>query len=250
MKITQTRKLVQGFGLAIATLLFATSAAANPLQEGHGDHDHGDHGHGEHAKKEVKTPAKKKAGTSGLYLLSMDMVTGKTLGPIDKQIKIDHEGRELRFSSEKSVGKFRKDPAKYIALIDAAIIKQQLPFYPLLTCPVSGEELGGMGDPVDIVYNNRLVRFCCKGCKPKFYKAPAAFMAKLDAAVIKQQTAKYPVNTCLVSGEELGGMGDVIDVVVGNRLVRICCKMCKGDLKKDPVKYLAELDKAAAKKEK
>ncbi|GJM45022.1 MAG: hypothetical protein DHS20C21_18640 [Gemmatimonadota bacterium] len=66
----------------------------------------------------------------------------------------------------------------------AEIIQAQLPSYPMTTCPISGEELGGMGDPYNHVANGRLVRFCCDGCIPEFEKDPAAAMAKVDAAYV------------------------------------------------------------------
>ena len=47
---------------------------------------------------------------------------------------------------------------------DAAIIAAQLPSYPLNVCPISGEELGGMGDPINLVVEGKLVRVCCNGC--------------------------------------------------------------------------------------
>lgn len=61
------------------------------------------------------------------------------------------------------------------------------PAYPLTTCVVSGETLGEMGAPVDYVYKedgkpDRLVKFCCKMCMPKFKKDPAKYLSKLDAA--------------------------------------------------------------------
>ncbi|WP_221029704.1 hypothetical protein [Actomonas aquatica] len=60
----------------------------------------------------------------------------------------------------------------------------------------------------------------------------------------------YPLNTCVVSGEELGSMGDPIvymHKVDGqpDREVRFCCRMCVGRFKSDPAKYLAKLDDAA-----
>ena len=66
---------------------------------------------------------------------------------------------------------------------DAAVIAEQLPGYPLDTCVVSGEKLGGeMGEPFNHVYQGRLVRFCCKGCVKEFGKDPAKYLAKIDAA--------------------------------------------------------------------
>lgn len=50
--------------------------------------------------------------------------------------------------------------------------------YPLSTCFVSGDPLD---DPVDALYGDRLLRFCCKGCLRSFNKNPAKFLPRLDA---------------------------------------------------------------------
>jgi hypothetical protein len=64
----------------------------------------------------------------------------------------------------------------------AAVIEQQLATYPLRVCPVSGKELGSMGEPYNHVHEGRLVRFCCDGCIPDFNQDPAMYIAKIDAA--------------------------------------------------------------------
>jgi YHS domain-containing protein len=51
--------------------------------------------------------------------------------------------------------------------------------YPLTTCVVSGEELGGMGEPVTYDYKGTTVKFCCKDCIPKFEKEPDRYLGKL-----------------------------------------------------------------------
>lgn len=78
--------------------------------------------------------------------------------------------------------------------------------------------------------------------------SPAAFAA--DSANAK---ADYPLTTCLVSDEKLGGMGDPIEYVhkeqgKPDRLVRFCCKDCVADFQKEPAKYLKKLDDAVAAK--
>ena len=182
------------------------------------------------------------------YLLDTDPVSGAALGPIETQVVIDHEGRELRFANKENAEAFKAAPAKYLPAIEAKMIEQQKPFYPLDTCVISGDKVGGeMGEPIDFIYKNRLIRFCCKDCKPEFLKDPAKAIAKLDQAVIAKQSATYPATTCVVSGEKLGGdMGPPIDVVVGNRLIRFCCKDCQKDFRKDPLKYLKQLAAAPA----
>ncbi len=69
----------------------------------------------------------------------------------------------------------------------------------------------------------------------------------------------YPLTTCVVSGEKLGGdMGAPYiftykDPKIKNdpgREVRLCCPSCLKDFKKDPAKYLKKIDEAAAKAKK
>jgi hypothetical protein len=75
--------------------------------------------------------------------------------------------------------------------------------YPLTTCVVSGDKLGGdMGDPVDYVYKqsgkpDRLIRFCCKDCIKDFEKDPAQYVKKLDEAAAntpKDAKSKAPAD--------------------------------------------------------
>lgn len=69
----------------------------------------------------------------------------------------------------------------------AADSKKQPDSYPLTTCVVSDETLGGHGDYVTYTHKvagkpDRVVRFCCEGCIDDFKQEPAKFLAKLDAA--------------------------------------------------------------------
>lgn len=54
----------------------------------------------------------------------------------------------------------------------------------------------------------------------------------------------YPLKTCIVSGEKLGEMGKPFIYTHEGREVRLCCKSCLKDFKKDPAKYLKKLDAA------
>jgi hypothetical protein len=79
-------------------------------------------------------------------------------------------------------------------------------------------------------------------------------ITKKDAAWAAEQRAKYPSDVCIVSEDKLGGdMGKPVDYIYRaegkpDRLVTFCCKDCTKDFNKDPQKYLAILDRAAAKK--
>jgi YHS domain-containing protein len=52
--------------------------------------------------------------------------------------------------------------------------------YPLKTCLVSGEKLGGMGEPYVHKHEGREIKFCCKGCLKDFNKDPKKFVKKLE----------------------------------------------------------------------
>lgn len=71
---------------------------------------------------------------------------------------------------------------------DAAWLAKALPDYPLTTCVVTGEKLGGdMGTPLDRVWRvkgqpDRLVRFCCGNCPKDFQKEPAKYLKLIDEA--------------------------------------------------------------------
>ncbi|MFN0008497.1 MAG: hypothetical protein ACKVXR_11395 [Planctomycetota bacterium] len=178
------------------------------------------------------------------YTLATDAVSGEALGPIEKQTKIDHEGRELRFATKENAEKFKADPKKYLAAVDAKMIADQKTVYPLDTCLVTGDKLGA--GAVDIVYKNRLVRLSSKEHEAKFLEDPVKSIQKLDSAVAAKQGPTYAAKKCAVTDEDLGSMGKPFDYVVGNRLIRLCCKGCKSDVMKDPMKYLTFPDRKNA----
>jgi YHS domain-containing protein len=64
--------------------------------------------------------------------------------------------------------------------------KEKLIPYPLKTCVVSGEKLGGaMGKPYVYAYKGREIKFCCKDCQKEFDKHPAKYIKILEAAEAK-----------------------------------------------------------------
>lgn len=204
----------------------------------------GDHGKMDHDAGNGHAADDKRKGD--FYTLNTCPISGGELGGMgDPVVKVYH-GREVRFCCAGCIKKFESSMAENWKKIDKQIIKTQLPYYPVDTCIVSGEAFGGdeMGEPINYVHNNRLVRFCCKGCIKKFEADAEAFMEKLDAAVIAQQVKDYPLDTCLVGGGKLGSMGKPVQIVSGNRLVQFCCKGCWPEFEKDTNKFIATLDKA------
>jgi hypothetical protein len=156
-------------------------------------------------------------------------------------VNLVHEGRLVQLCCNMCKKMFAKNPAEYLAELDKRIVAEQLPTYPLETCAMTGEKLGSMGDPIDYVAGTRLVRFCCKGCIRGFQKNPAKAMATVNEALIAAQLKTYPLETCVISGEKLGGMGEPINYLYGTKLVRFCCKSCVRGFEKDPAKGLAAL---------
>ncbi len=122
--------------------------------------------------------------------------------------------------------------------------------YPLEKCIVTGEKLGEMGDPVVKNYDGREVKFCCKMCVKGFEKDQAKWMKKLDEELIAVQSKSYPTDMCVVGGEKLGSMGDPVNYMYKNQLVKLCCSGCIEKLEKDPEMYLQKLHPKAAEPEK
>jgi hypothetical protein len=180
---------------------------------------------------------------SQTYTLTTCPVTGQTLGAMGEPVVETINGREVRFCCAGCVGKYRDNADEYGKKVDAAIIEQQKDAYPLDKCVVLGGPLGGMGEPVDYVYQNRLMRFCCAGCIQKFESDPAAYLAKLDAAVIEKERASYPLDKCVVDGEPLGDTP--VELVIGNRLVLLHSKACADAVRKNPATYISKIDAAA-----
>ena len=83
------------------------------------------------------------------------------------------------------------------ALTSAAFVYAESPTtapaakpYPLKTCLISKEELGGdMGQPVTTVYKGQEMKFCCADCKKAFDKDPAAGLKKYQAAVVQSKSS-------------------------------------------------------------
>jgi YHS domain-containing protein len=54
----------------------------------------------------------------------------------------------------------------------------------------------------------------------------------------------YPLKTCVVSGEELGKMGEPKRIVYEGQEVKFCCPSCEKDFRKDPAKFLKKIEEA------
>ncbi len=191
------------------------------------------------------------------YPLTTCPVSGEALDKNSVALVIEdstnplNDGREIRFCCPNCIAKFNAEPQKFLPAIDAAIIEQQRPFYPLTKCVVmTDDDLPLPGSPDsdklrEIVVLNDLVRLCCPGCIKKVKKDPAKFVATVEAAVMAAQKKTYALTTCPVSGEALDA--DSAEIVLGERLVRLCCGGCAKKALQDPAAIYAKLDAGTTK---
>ena len=81
--------------------------------------------------------------------------------------------------------------------------------------------------------------------------AALAFVTSTAIAADVKPAAKakpYPLKTCVVSDEKFGGeMGDPYVFTHEGREVKLCCKGCLDDFKKDAAKYVKKMEAAEAK---
>ena len=62
-------------------------------------------------------------------------------------------------------------------------------------------------------------------------------------------TKPYPLQTCVVSGEKLGSMGEPVVFVHEGQEIKLCCKECLKDFKADPAKYTKKIEEAQKNKQ-
>ena len=121
--------------------------------------------------------------TLGLAAATSLFLTGCKDGTHASHDGHDHAGHDHASETAKAAGT-AADAATVGTLIEAPTAEQLAAAkpYPLKTCLVSGEELGGMGDPLVMVFGDQQIKFCCKNCPPDFKKEPAKFISKLTVA--------------------------------------------------------------------
>lgn len=116
------------------------------------------------------------------YPLETCPVSGHALGEGGEPVEIVVGTRYAKLCCDGCIEDFRANADEHFKTIDAAIIEKQRDAYPLATCVVSGEKLGSMGDPVDVVVGTTLVRLCCKSCVKELAKAPWKALEQIAAA--------------------------------------------------------------------
>jgi hypothetical protein len=101
---------------------------------------------------------------------------------------------------------------------------------------------------MDILHGmKRIKAFIALSLSVVYLAGPAAVFAADKADSKAQGKAKvkpYTLKTCAVSDEKLGGdMGDPYVFTHEGREIKLCCKSCLKDFKKDPAKYIKKIEK-------
>ncbi|MFM7133743.1 MAG: hypothetical protein ACKO0W_05445 [Planctomycetota bacterium] len=192
------------------------------------------------------TPAPAAEFKGDAYPLDVCVVSGEKLGKDAVTVVLADmkdatlNGTEMKFCCEKCVAAFKADPEKFRSKYEELVVKASAA-YPLATCLLMPDEKLD-DDAKTVVYHNRVYKFCCKKCVNRFSRDPAKVEKDYEAAVIAAQKASYKATTCPISGKPLGE--GAVDVVVGARLVRVCCPGCVGAVKADPKAAIAKIDAA------
>lgn len=81
-----------------------------------------------------------------------------------------------------------------------------------------------------------------------FICATAVWAAESQPGSKTATVKAYPLKTCLVSGEKFGGdMGEPYVFTNQGWQIKLCCKGCLKDFKKDTPKYMKKLEAAEQK---
>jgi YHS domain-containing protein len=116
------------------------------------------------------------------YPLTTCPISGGKLGSMGEPDNFVYQNRLVRFCCDSCRGSFLKDPATHMAAIDKAAADEQRASYPLKTCPVTGKNLGSMGEPAEVILAGRLIRLCCPPCERQLRADPVAYLAEIDDA--------------------------------------------------------------------
>lgn len=118
---------------------------------------------------------------------------------------------------------------------------ERLP-YPIASCLTCGDMLGE--NTVTLFHSSRELKFCCIECVGSYTKSPETYISGLEEQIRVTQRDNYPLKACVVSGHELGSMGDPVEYVSGNTLVKFCCGACIGSFERDRVQMINKIESA------
>lgn len=77
--------------------------------------------------------------------------------------------------------------------------------------------------------------------EPKAEEKEQEKKGKSEKSDKDKKLTPYPLDTCIVTDNKLGSMGDPLTIKHENQEIKLCCKPCEKKFKKDPEKYLIKL---------
>jgi hypothetical protein len=177
------------------------------------------------------------------YYLNRCPQCHRYLGTRGDPIERSYDHRHIRFCHEECRVAFEANLPNSIARLDDQMIADQLPWYPLQSCVVTGEPLPAV--PIDLIFRNRLVRLSNESARTKFLADPSTFWQKLTDATIEFLLPRYWVTKCPEQGTQLKPKADPqLIVVCASRIVRVCCLDCYDRVIERPANYLPLIDSA------
>lgn len=121
-------------------------------------------------------------------------------------------------------------------------LRDQVPDYPLSTCPVSGKPIDEIGTPHDVLLDGVLVRLCSEKCATRASERSAEIVTAVQSAAFANQKGSYPSSLCAVSGKPLGDRAG--SLMLGTTLVRTCSSTCMKHLTANRSAIVATLHSA------
>lgn len=128
-------------------------------------------------------------------------VTGAKLGSMGEPVAVEVKGQKVWTCCKACPPKLKADPDKYLAKLGPATgngertptVEEQK------VCPVTGAELGSMGDPILVEVKGRKVWVCCKACPEKLKAEPEKYLARL-APPPKDSVLSVPESAVIDTG--------------------------------------------------
>ncbi len=105
-------------------------------------------------------------------------------GPEARDCKmVVYKNRLVRLCCSRCIRMFKREPARYLAILDAAVIAEARSAGRITTCPITGRELSDRA--TWFVVGDQAVGTCCGGCRRRAEGDPRTTVAKVRTALAK-----------------------------------------------------------------
>lgn len=182
-------------------------------------------------------------GKMDRFVLDQCPLCATRLGTRGETVVISLDGREVRLCSGHCHARLDADLDAARLRIDGAQLADQAPHYPTSVSLLDEQPLGET--PIDFIWGNRHFKARDEAEKQAILADPLPALRTLDRAVVKSQRPGYGMpDTCPVQGDILENESK-IDIVVANRMIRVCCERCVRMVREHPSQYLSMVEYAS-----